>query len=258
LTFANNFVSNCSSYDRVIYAWFGTNGDLAFVNNVFQNCSSSRYSLIESQAYSSNVGPLRYVNNTFTGNKSPTTTIYLPDGYAHELHNNSFIGNRNAYDLYTDEVISATNPIDARFNYWGSEDEAYVQSRIYDRRSNSAKALIIYWEYLLSPDPNDIGYNHSRRPFADENCTVNGLITEFDITIDTVLCAVYNVTGSIIVSANTTVTILPGVKMVFSAGTSVTVVGALVARGTSAQPIFFRGKNPTGRYQWTQVSDGKN
>jgi fibronectin type 3 domain-containing protein len=77
-----------------------------------------------------------------------------------------------------------------------------------------------------------------------------------DITTDTQLSApCYNVTSDVSVSNNATLTIDPGVRLVFSAGTRLSIDndGLLLAIGTQAEPITFTSALPTAGY-WDGIN----
>jgi hypothetical protein len=106
---------------------------------------------------------------------------------------------------------------------------------------------------LLNPSANtSLGSNTSATLTISDAPQVTCIdLSTTDITTDTTLSEpCYNVTSNVSVSNNATLTIDPGVRMVFSAGTRLSIRsdGLLLAVGTQAESIIFTSAMQTAGY----------
>ena len=285
-TFQNNLVSNNSFSSTVFYASYLDSTTILFDNNQFID-NSYQFSWLNliSITNGPNNANFSFTNNTFDSNyvgsgtyqtpmilvqfnAAPSTqlianntfirgsgwsTLRLTGQLPFIVQNNFFFNNSVNYELDVESTFSSTLEVDARFNYWGVIDEVSVQAKIFDNHINTQYATANYWPFLLSPNISDIGYNAARRPVV-VNCTINGVTTEYDITLNT-SCPIYYIVNSFTVGVNTTVTLLPGVVFQFETGASLIVDGTLVARGNSTNRIMFLpNSTSTAAGQWQQIS----
>ncbi|MBN1890915.1 MAG: right-handed parallel beta-helix repeat-containing protein, partial [Thermoflexales bacterium] len=100
--------------------------------------------------WASGSGELAY--NTIAGNTSLSNTggIYLQAGYP-LLNHNAFDAN-SGYALYNHNQAS-NDWLDARYNWWGTDDEPTLQALVYDWFDNLSLGFVGYAPYLLGP-PN--------------------------------------------------------------------------------------------------------
>ena len=83
------------------------------------------------------------VNNTSSGG---TGGIYLDSGLP-VIRYNALVGNQG-YALYNNN--GGTTHVDARYNWWGTADDAAIQSLIYDWFDDGNKSIVDYAPYLTS------------------------------------------------------------------------------------------------------------
>ena len=109
----------------------------------------------------SNSGEIAYntiLSNTSSGN---TGGIYVSLDYP-SIHHNTIRGN-SGFALYNGNGFSSTR-LDARYNWWGTDDETALQNLIYDWFDDAAKGLVDYDPYLIEqPDLKPAGVNVSGR-----------------------------------------------------------------------------------------------
>lgn len=233
--FTNNIVEDniCNSC-WAIYL-YQTSGGILFTNNTIFNNRGTR--ILQLQTLSATnllFRGNRWIGNTATA--SPFTTIHLQSGVANVFYEESFV-NPNIYEFYVAAPASIQR-INATHNYWGVQTELEVMDKIRDFKDGANVATVEYWPFLLSEDPNDIGYNVTRAPIQ-QDCVIQAIDLSYDVQLDSVTCPEYLVTGTISVPSGFTLTIDPGVVLKFQSGVALQIQGQLIARGTENSPIIF-------------------
>jgi hypothetical protein len=77
----------------------------------------------------------------------------VSDAYEHPmLHHNALQGN-SGYALYNGNDFEDFARLDARYNWWGTDDDQTIEEAIYDFRDDYVKGLVVYTPYLFDP-PN--------------------------------------------------------------------------------------------------------
>jgi hypothetical protein len=103
------------------------------------------------------------------------------------------------------------DPLDIKYNYWGSSEEVEVVESIWDFYDDSTRTRGTYLPYLLSPDLNGDISNTSTQvlQFIGDSSSVRGDLVE-NMTLTSIMNP-YNLTGTLFIPQYTTLTIEPGV-----------------------------------------------
>ena len=175
-------------------------------------------------------------NNTFANNTGGTSLFLdVSDGGTVNrpvLRHNLFVSAQTELELSTN-INAADQPFDAKFNYWGSTDETELTLRFI---RDPIKETVEYFPWLASESPNSaVPLDHPRvscsrgRGIVAGNCKGHVRLP----------AGVYNVTQNVIVEEGSTLEIEPGAQLYIAPRLSLHIEGALLARGTSNNPILF-------------------
>jgi len=130
------------------------------------------------------------------------------------------IYNNGTYDLY-----NGSGDIMANYVFWGDDDSAYIEDRIYHNNDSVSLGTVDFDPWQSSGNSNLPPNEHT------------GLITTGSPThqLNWTLAngAVHNVTSPVTIDIGTTVTIEDGVEVRFTEGSSLQVNGTLIADATS-------------------------
>ncbi len=189
----------------------------------------------------------RIIENTGYG-ISLAETVY----YAHPLltiHHSEIHSNLGARDYYTSGFSNPQKKVlDARENWWGSDDPAVFGPRILDHRASSQRPLIDFCRYLGSAGGS---------PVVDAHCPDLSVCDE-TVTLD-LTDKPYQVTSDLYVCDTGTLEIGPRVDLLVAAGSplsDIQVHGTLDVNGTAADPVTFGSDDPipqAGDWQGLQL-----
>jgi hypothetical protein len=195
---------------------------------------------------------------TTSGTSSPSTVGFSSASYSvGESQSSIVITVERSGDIteaisvdYSITALSASADVDftqtsGTLNWSASDSSAktFTVQVVHDNEAESDETVQLS---LLSPSANtSLGANDSVTLTIVDTPQVTCIdLNPTDITTDTLLSEpCYNVTSDVSVTNNATLTIDPGVRLVFAAGTRLSTEsdGLLLAVGTQAEPIIFTG-----------------
>jgi hypothetical protein len=143
-----------------------------------------------------------------------------------EAHDNMFSNPNLTYEVVNHQpTINSSTRIDFLDNFWGTEDEVAINSRVVDGSDAG-------WSPLIQrlPDPNSVQSFDTSGPLhgrLDKSLTLRRQTDP------------YTVSGDVIVPAGVTLTLEPGVTVALERTASLFVEGRLIARGSTESPVRF-------------------
>ena len=185
----NIFTSSTSNLEDTasIYLRVGIGGQMTIDGNIFYKCWKALKLESTRPFNSSNIAPTiisrnRFIDNTadgtvkiihegddqeqvfvtdnhFVGNSIGQRSMMYFDGYGLHMSQNYFENTHATYDIWFDAVFNdIRRPINATLNWWGSNNESYVDKRIHGNIENNA-AAVIYKPFLTEPYNGDVLQN---------------------------------------------------------------------------------------------------
>ena len=126
-----------------------TSGSLTTNNHIIRNTATD-YAGIKSVQNSSDIkfNTIAYNGNTDLNNHS-NTTIYITNNPG--INNNNIFNNSAFYEMYNGNAQGTTN-LAATNNWWGTSDDATIQTKIYDWFDNNTLGIVNYSPYVITPD----------------------------------------------------------------------------------------------------------
>ncbi|KAL9960874.1 hypothetical protein ACROYT_G034380 [Oculina patagonica] len=140
-------------------------------------------------------------------------------------------------------AISSRDIVNVSHNWWGTAIASEVRDRISDFDDNYDFAIADDWPFLLRDDDPTLTAV-KQHDFKQHGSVLSGRLFE-SVTLKSPHSP-YSVMSDLAVLDNVTLTIEAGVTVKVSPGMSILVAGALQAHGTSAKPVKFTVKEPTG------------
>lgn len=136
-----------------------TKGSALFVGTSSGNQVNASDNTIESNViggaeviYWTGSGIDEFIRNTVTNKlEMSTTQITLYQTGIQSVNNNNFTYANNLYELSNGNSSSSAS-LNAKNNYWGTEVDFDIQSKIYDWFDDGTKGIVDYIPFLLSPD----------------------------------------------------------------------------------------------------------
>ena len=176
----------------------------------------------------------QFVNNVIVNNTATSSTglqtysaaLKIKWTSTVEAHGNMFYNPNLTYEIVNQQpTLNSSTRIDFSENYWGTEDELTISSRITDGSD-------VGWSPLIQrlPDPNII-------PTFDTSGPLHGRLDK-SVTLRR-RTDPYTVSGDLVVPAGVTLTLEPGVTVALEPTASLFVEGRLIARGSTESPIRF-------------------
>ncbi|MBI5552439.1 MAG: right-handed parallel beta-helix repeat-containing protein [Desulfobacterales bacterium] len=191
-----------------------------------------------------------FVENTGDGTAPDAAILML--GNATLRHNN--IVPSQGYALYF-QSHTLSPDLDARENYWGTDNEKIIEFGIYDWMEDSRVGLVD-WKMFASapfadayPLPQDASPTYSPELEQAVSGNVRGVI-EADTIWGGDSISKYNVVGNLLVREGKTLTIAPNTSLTIQKDVSIRIRGRLMAMGEEGKPVTFTG-NPDAR--WNQI-----
>lgn len=157
---------------------------------------------------------------------------------------NLFVGSNLTGAVLRVELPDANLPINATRNYWGTTSEFEIIERmIYDIADDQTRESVLYFPYLVAADPAAVvDPDVARTSFIAPDGTVRGVVAgrgRLSLADAPLPNGTWLVTGNLIVLANATFEIEPGVTLWLAPDVSINVKGTLLSEGTPARPITF-------------------
>ena len=187
-----------------------------------------------------NYGGFTLTNNTITNN---TEGVILGqyDTYSAPVEYNNIYDNTN-YNLKNTGSSDKNVPN----NWWGTTEECEIEEQIYDGCDDASVGIVYYSPVLTGPfDTTPSSVDVNRCPTCG-----TGVVSD---TTWTVADSPYTVTSSITLFPGFTLTIEPGVEVIFSSGVRLNIRGTLIAEGTEINPIIFRSSAIGSKGSWNGI-----
>jgi len=149
-TISNNVISDNSSTSTYGGIWT-TNASLPIHNNHIVRNTAADNAGIYSNYISNNdfkFNIIAYNKNT-DYNNTFNRCIYIEDNAA--INNNNIFNNSAFYELYNGNTQGSAN-VDGTNNWWGTENDAEIQAKIYDWFDDNSLGIVNYSPYLTAPD----------------------------------------------------------------------------------------------------------
>jgi hypothetical protein len=163
------------------------------------------------------------------------------------INGSSIHNNLGPYDFYVDAILMDPGQIivDARYNYWGTNDSADIASRIYDRSDDPMTATVDWCGYLeAAGDPP--------RPM---HCPDGVICDETEVWDQT--DGPYLLISDVNVCPSGVLQIEEGVEVRavrYATPMMITIDGGLAVNGTLASPVTLRSDAPTSQPgDWTGI-----
>ncbi len=136
--------------------------------------------------------------------------------------------------------------LDARENYWGSDNEKVIEKSIYDWMEDSKIGLVNWKSFITKPIPEAFPFpedvSASFAPALDTLAphSVRGAIEQDTVWGDGTPSD-YSVVGNLLIQSGKTLTIAPNTTLKIKNGVSIRVRGKLLASGEEKHPVIFTG-----------------
>ncbi|XP_055592413.1 protein bark beetle-like isoform X1 [Uranotaenia lowii] len=171
--------------------------------------------------------------------KDPTCVIGFGGVQKIRIYRNVISNNEQDYDLIAGiKSARLNNFLDVKENWWGSQDEEHIKTRIFDFDDWNNHAEAQYRPYLVEDAiDGSVSVSLSRNRSVDLD-NLGGRITE-DLSIFR-REQPYVIKADITVMPGVTMNIFPGVVMEFAPNVGILVLGTLIARGTRDAEIVMR------------------
>jgi parallel beta-helix repeat protein len=149
------------------------------------------------------------------------------------MNGNSLVGNRN-YAVSVNNYYQPTNVVvlNARSNWWGTADARAIRALVYDYSANPTYAPVLDFGNWLSSQNGPPTPGTSAAGLLLANTTWQ--LSQSPITV----------IGNLVVGTNATLTIQPGVQVVFYGNYQFVVYGSLQVAGNPANQVRFTSGRP--------------
>ncbi|XP_076092310.1 uncharacterized protein LOC143063814 [Mytilus galloprovincialis] len=179
-----------------------------------------------------NVPPILLLGNIFQNNLNTILLFRSPNMFIfHNIFENpnaTFNIKINSAAQYQNEIVNAS------LNFWGTTDVKEIGQKIYDKSYDDTLLDVMFRPYLGSRNVSDI--QNEEPPFISITGEVGGRVNgELTLTVDR---SPYTVTANIEVGEFDTLTLDPGVTLLFNKDFGINVVGTLIVNGTNEMPVM--------------------
>ncbi|CAG2196098.1 unnamed protein product [Mytilus edulis] len=179
-----------------------------------------------------NVPPILLLGNIFQNNLNTILLFRSPNMFIFhnifENPNGTFNIKINSAAQYQNEIVNAS------LNFWGTTDVKEIGQKIYDKNYDDTLMDVLFRPYLGSRNFSDI--QNEEPPFISSTGDVGGRVNgELTLTVDR---SPYTVTANIEVGEFDTLTLDPGVTLLFNKDFGINVVGTLIVNGSSEMPVM--------------------
>ncbi|VDI49478.1 Hypothetical predicted protein [Mytilus galloprovincialis] len=203
-----------------------TKSDNVFVENVG---STAVLNLLQPNV---NVLPILLLRNIFQNNLNTILLFRSPNMFIFhnifENPNGTFNIKINSAAQYQNEIVNAS------LNFWGTTNVKEIGQKIYDKNYDDALMDVLFRPYLGSRNFSDI--QNEEPPFISITGEIGGRVNgELTLTVDR---SPYTVTANIEVREFDTLTLDPGVTLLFNKDFGINVVGTLMVNGSNEMPVM--------------------
>ncbi|XP_052092545.1 uncharacterized protein LOC127729011 [Mytilus californianus] len=203
-----------------------TISDNVFVENVG---STAVLNLLQPNA---NVPPILLSGNIFQNNLNTILLFRSPNIF---IFHNIFENPNATFNIKVNSAVQYQNEIvNASLNFWGTTDVKEIGQKIYDKNYDDTLMDVMFRPYLGSRNFSDI--QNEDPPFISSTGDIGGLVNgELTLTADR---SPYTVTSNIEVGEFDTLTLEPGVTLLFKKDFGINVVGTLIVNGSNEMPVM--------------------
>lgn len=189
-------------------------------------------------------GQVNFTNNSFINNLKilnrsldcELNVSGLMEYKTFTVHNNIFNSRAFTKELCLNIFASDhSRSLDVSYNYWGYDDQAEIRNRIFHAEINYEHALAVFKPFLSGTGKVIYGTSHTSI-FIAKN-TLGGRLSS-DVHLD-MRYSPYKVVSDLTILPNGSLTIDPGVEVLFDSGVGVLVLGSLFVNGTEIRPVKF-------------------
>ncbi|CAG2246407.1 unnamed protein product [Mytilus edulis] len=179
-----------------------------------------------------NVPPILLLGNIFQNNLNTILLFRSPNMFIFhnifENPNGTFNIKINSAAQYQNEIVNAS------LNFWGTTNVKEIGQKIYDKNYDDTLMDVLFRPYLGSRNFSDI--QNEEPPFISSTGDVGGRVNgELTLTVDR---SPYTVTANIEVGEFDTLTLDPGVTLLFNKDFGINVVGTLIVNGSNEMPVM--------------------
>ena len=238
------------TYSGIDFHYSGRGNGLKMANNTFQDIQAKQILFVSLATYDEAAN----LASTFTGNfehasSSSPALMYISNWYSNTANaHSSLIGNvfdtewqngTEQYAIIVNVNSDSVPEIDASYSYWGSDDNTFIPSLIYDGSDDYSYPLVKYVPYLLTSDINGpISNITDLFNFVKPGSMLSGTLPEDEVVHLTSDDSPYQsegtltIDGDLFVHENVTINMKSNSKLIIRKG-------SLVAIGTQENPITF-------------------
>ncbi len=144
---SNNVISDNSALGIVGGVW-SLSSQSILNNQIIRNSATDDAGVLTD--YNGTIRLNTIAWNTNTGYDNPLNRAICVDTHS-LLDSNNILSNAAFYELYNGNA-QGSGDVDATNNWWGTSNDAGVQTKIYDWFDNGSQAVLNYSPYLTTPD----------------------------------------------------------------------------------------------------------
>ena len=164
---------------------------------------------------------------------------YLSTWTPNPVVNDCEIFSNVQYNYYNDNTSWnkdwSSTVLDARYNWWGSDDPSVIAQGIYDYNSDSKEAVVNWVPFLDAPGGNPVTTDLQGRTYVQGAVASDTTLTAGD----------YHVLRRWLVQPGKTLTIDAGATLDFAGGASLDVKGNLLVQGVEGNEVVFTSVSDT-------------
>ena len=237
--------NNCSQ--RGVVEVRASDKNIEMFGNIFQS-NEGLFMVLLHCGYYINLqmsnGHANFTNNSFINNLKILTRSLdcefnvsgLIQYKTFTIHHNIFNSRAFSKELCLNIFASDhSSSLDVSYNFWGYDDQAEIRNRIFDAEVNYEHVLAVFKPFLGSTGKVIHGSSHTGI-FVTKG-TLGGRLSS-DVHLD-MRYSPYKVVSDLTILPNGSLTIAPGVEVLFDSGVGVLVLGSLFVNGTETRPVKF-------------------
>lgn len=175
-------------------------------------------------------GNVSVVGNSFLDN-SVTNVIYMNDVSPDKLYaivlENRFENPTSKFELYINTSWKSNYFLDAKQNWWGSSDERFIESRIYDFFSDVRLAVVDTASVYLDSGMTSLVDSNAWRDFDANSSHFGGVLRQsVTINMESMITSTIYVTNSILVPSHVQLQLIGSKVVNFAKLTGIVVEGS--------------------------------
>lgn len=152
------------------------------------------------------------------------------------IHHNIFNSRAFSKELCVNILASShSSSLDVSYNFWGFDDEAAIKKRIFDAEVNYDHALTVFKPFISSSGKEVYGSNLTS-VFVSKDSLGGRLSSAVHLDLS---YSPYKVVSDLTIMPHGSLTIDPGVEVLFYSGVGMLVLGSLFVNGTETGPVKF-------------------